>query len=63
MFELLLLTLVGATGASPAIESQAIETYETAGECLEAARRFPLRKIQLPTGRTLTLKLACEKRP
>ncbi|WLR90969.1 hypothetical protein [Shinella zoogloeoides] len=62
MFELILMTLVGAPGASPAIESQAIEVYETAAECTEAATRFPIRKIQLPTGQTLTLKLACERR-
>lgn len=63
MFELLLMTLVSAPGANPTIESQAIETYRTAAECTETASRMPVRKIQLPTGQTLTIKLACERRP
>lgn len=64
VFELLLMTLIsaGASGGQ-VIESQSIETYSTAAECLEASRRFIDRKIQLPTGQTLTLKLSCEKKP
>jgi len=64
MYELLLITIVSASSAgASAIETQAIETYDTADACLDAVSQMPIRKIQLPTGQTLTLKLACEKRP
>jgi len=60
MYSVMLLTVIG-TGAGSVTETQIIETVPTIDECLDFSGRFQPRKIILPTGQMLTIKLACEK--
>lgn len=62
MYELLLITVITSIGGGSVSESQAVESYTTSAECLDNSTRFMPRRMQLPTGQTLNIHLACQKR-